>query len=102
MSNAAALPFTWTNFAKAALVVAAEVALLNLIADAPLIVKAATLVTALLGLATLEFREWLQARRHHLFAGAVTILSVGYLCFAGYAIYHAYREQQITDHLQEL
>lgn len=94
--------FTWSSFARAAFAVAAEVALLSLIADSAAIVKFATLVTALLGLGALEFRQWIELRGRHLFLASAVGLATIYGGFVVYALYHATHERQITAHLQNL
>ncbi len=58
---------------------------LNYIENAPLLVRIATFIVALLVLAVLECRDWLNFKRRHLFTYSISVLIVIYVAICGYA-----------------
>ena len=58
---------------------------LDYIENASLLVRIATFIVALLVLAVLECRDWLNFKRRHLFTYSISILIVIYVAICGYA-----------------
>ena len=73
------------SFLRGAAVMGLEWTTLKYIEDAPLLVRAATFLIALLILAILEKREWLRFNGRSLFKIAISLSVAAYLAVCGFA-----------------
>jgi hypothetical protein len=94
-------PITWISALRLGLFWAGEYALLSLIEDAPVALKAATMICALAAILTLETRNWLNSKRANSFWYVITALSAVYAFFVAYAIYLSVYQWQTRQGLEE-
>jgi hypothetical protein len=97
MSDWANAPITWKTAVRLALGFAGEYALLALIEDAPAALKVATVLCAAGALAAMESQDWLNKRRHNLFAQIIGTIATIYLMAIAYGIVH-YLEKLSVRH----
>lgn len=96
-----AAAFLWRSLIIIGLAWAAEYALLELIGEANLALKVATILCAIAALFILEIEQWFAGGHRFYFRAGIIIVSILYLCFVGYAIKYAYDRYSAHQYLEE-
>jgi hypothetical protein len=102
MHDAITITFSWKIIVRIGLVWAAEYAMLALIEDSPAILKVATLICALAGLAVLQFEEKIQTYDRRIFLALISGVAVIYLGFSAYAIAQGLRREAAQAELRNI
>jgi hypothetical protein len=97
--NAITVTFNWKAVFRLGLIWAAEYTMLALIEDSPELLKAATLICAVAGLAILQFEEKIREYNPRVFLGLIGIVAAIYLGFITYAVKRVVDREAVHDQL---
>jgi hypothetical protein len=102
MADTITITFSWMTVFRIGLAWAAEYAMLSLIEDAPEILKVATLICAVAGLAILQFEDKIKNYDRKVFGGLIGTVAIIYLGFTTYAVRHGLERQTAQSKLREI